>query len=126
MIALSWIQADSSKWKPFVANRVTLRIVVVSVIIIKIIINLFKQSNTISDIINLKALRITGWVLRFVNNLKTARSQRTKCDLSYNELVIEKTNLFKFIQLQAYPEEMTALKQKSRVHKTSKIAQLSP
>ena len=73
-----------------------------------------------------KALRITGWVLRFVNNLKTARSQCTKGDLSYNELLIAKTNLFRFIQLQAYPEEMTALKQKSTVHKTSKIAQLSP
>ena len=185
-IALSWIQADSSKWKPFVANRVTeiqeltapsnwhhcsgkqnpadllsrgmlaekliksklwtkgpewlsepielksqeYRVPVVetenvtslTVVIPKVCESLrFENCSSFS-----KALRITGWVLRFVNNLKTARSQHTKGDLSYTELVIAKTNLFKFIQLQAYPEEMTALKQKSTVHKTSKIAQLSP
>ena len=73
-----------------------------------------------------KALRIVGWVCRFIRNARYPKSQKRDYYLSYDELSAAKVKLFKCVQLHAYPAEITALQQGKGVHKNSSIAKLAP
>lgn len=73
-----------------------------------------------------KAIRVVSWVLRFISNVRSPKSQRKTDALSFDELHHAKVKLFSIEQLQAYPSEIAALKQGKEISRGSPIAKLSP
>ena len=73
-----------------------------------------------------KALRVTGWVLRFMANVRTTQKDRKLTDLTYEELIEAKKLLFKCVQKEAFSQDIQALKQGKTVYRGSAIAKLDP
>ena len=71
-----------------------------------------------------RALRITGWVLRFINN--TRKKPRLTGILSCEELLEAKVKLFSLTQEAAYAQELHCLKGGIPLKKASSILQLKP
>ena len=72
-----------------------------------------------------KALRVVGYVLRFVNRLKT-RVIVPSIDLTYEELSRAKVVLLSSVQKQVFKDEYEALAQAQTVPKKSPLFKLSP
>lgn len=73
-----------------------------------------------------KAIRVVGWVYRFIHNMKNPSSKVLSEDLSFEEQASAKTALFRQCQEQAYGEEMTQLKKGKCIPKGSALFKLSP
>ena len=74
----------------------------------------------------IRAMRVLGWVRRFVFNVKAAREQRVHGDLSFSELCEAKLSLLKYVQTHAFPKELQALQSDQAVPRRSSIQKLSP
>ena len=72
-----------------------------------------------------KAMRVMGYVLRFVQNLRVSADQRRQGDLSFKELSEAKFHLLKQAQ-SVYDREVKALKNGEPVSRSSPIFKLSP
>ena len=72
-----------------------------------------------------KAVRIVGWVLRFIHNCQNKEKYQSKI-LSLEELKFAKTVLIKSVQNKSYEKEIKQLKSKSNIKKSSNIFKLSP
>ena len=73
----------------------------------------------------IKAMRVTGYVLRFVNNLKSRTDKQTG-KLTFQELVDAKHHLIKEAQTSCYSVEIKALKSGKQLPRNSNIKKLSP
>ena len=73
-----------------------------------------------------KALRIMGWIGRFVSNCRVAAERRQLGDLSFEELEKGKILLFRVAQRQVYAQEVQALEQNTPLSKRSTLFHLSP
>ena len=73
-----------------------------------------------------KSIRVVGWVLRFINNMKNAKPHRKSGTLSFDELTHSNHQLILSVQQHAYAEEIAALRQGRSISRASKIAKLSP
>lgn len=76
-----------------------------------------------------KLIRITAYVFRFVQNLKSSRTDilsRTKGNLTTEELSRSKYHWIKVSQMQGFPNEINALKLNTTVHRSSCLKTLSP
>ena len=73
-----------------------------------------------------KAIRVVGWVLRFIHNAKNKREGHKTGDLSHDEQLSAKTCLLKQSQRLAFYEEISLLEHGKVVPKTSALFKLSP
>ena len=73
-----------------------------------------------------KAIRIVGWVFRFIRNLKLSLSLRHKGALSLDELQTGKIQLIKDVQRHAFPADLKALRQGLSIPKGSSLFKLCP
>ena len=73
-----------------------------------------------------KAMRVIGWVLRFIKNAQCPSDDRVHGDLTFSELCRAKGELLRSVQVTEYSEELCALGQGQSVSKKSKIYKLSP
>jgi hypothetical protein len=72
-----------------------------------------------------EAVRVTGWVLRFLHNLKDGTRRRSGV-LSQEELSDARIQLFRHIQEVEYCFELKALRQGQSISKSSSLDQLGP
>lgn len=73
-----------------------------------------------------QALRIVGYVYRFIKNCRLPSDKRVFVELSYEELAFAKLQLIRSVQEQAYGQEMSLLKREESVAKSSAIFRLDP
>ena len=73
-----------------------------------------------------KSIRVVGWILRFVRNLRSSKEDRKFSDLSFDELELAKSSLLKVVQRQEFPEEVKSLETGLPVRKDSPLYKLSP
>jgi len=73
-----------------------------------------------------KAIRVIGWVRRYIHNSRTDRFSRSSGDLTYEELSVAKCVLFKCVQDEAFPQELDCLKKGKPIPKSSSIYRLTP
>ena len=73
-----------------------------------------------------KAVRVVGWVLRFVHNTQATKSELRKGDLTFRELELAKAKLLHCTQRDEYDRELECLKQGRPIPKSSPINRLSP
>ena len=73
-----------------------------------------------------KAMRVVGWVLRFLGNVQSSSENRSAGDLTFPELCKAKVTLLQDVQCREYPEEMESLHNGQTVPKKSPIHKLSP
>ena len=73
-----------------------------------------------------KAIRVVGWVLRFIHNVRGHTSEGRAGDLSLKELGVAKLTLIRCVQQEEYGSEWVALKDGRLVPSSSPIAKLSP
>ena len=69
-----------------------------------------------------KSIRVVGWVLRFINNMKNAKPHRKSGTLSFDELTHSKHQLILSVKQHAYADEIAALRQGRSISRGSKIA----
>ena len=74
----------------------------------------------------LKALRVLGWVLRFIHNSRVSVSERSLGDLCYEEIMKAKVLLFRLIQHESFGDEIKALQQGKLISKNSSLLKLDP
>jgi hypothetical protein len=74
----------------------------------------------------LKSIRVIGWILRFVRNVRSRKEDRKFSELSFTELDEAKSSLFRFVQKENFSEEMKNLKAGLPVRKGSALYKLSP
>jgi hypothetical protein len=72
-----------------------------------------------------KAIRITAWVLRFIDNMRS-QSECSFGELGYNELTLGKDQLFRFVQKSTYSKEIELLKKGKTVSSSSSLYKLGP
>ena len=82
------------------------------------------DSNRFSSLTRL--LRVTSWVLRFINNCRRAKADRQTGFLSVNELSISKKTWIKVTQAENFAEEIRCLKSSKQFPRKSSINSLSP
>ena len=73
-----------------------------------------------------KAVRVVGWVRRFVSNARSARHRRTSGDLSAEEILSARHDLLREAQRQAYAAEISSLCRGKTVAKQSSLYRLTP
>ena len=75
-----------------------------------------------------RVVKVFGWVLRFVHNLKLSSQERqkNKQGLDSDELETSQTCLFKLVQQDHFSEEMHCLREGRVVSKKSPLFKLSP
>ena len=73
-----------------------------------------------------QAMRVIGWVHRFLFNIRTSKENRRQGDLLYSELCDAKFQLLMHVQKKAFPEELKALGNGKDVGRSSSIFKLSP
>ncbi|XP_068208316.1 uncharacterized protein [Palaemon carinicauda] len=114
-VALSWIKGDLSRWKTFVANRVTE------------ILTLTSPScwYHCPDGVNFLKPSILWLGLRFTKNCKP-QSTKYFGPLTYDELTKAKTKLFHCVQRDAYPQDILALTQGKQLKRGSPLNKLDP
>ncbi|XP_064465356.1 uncharacterized protein LOC135376833, partial [Ornithodoros turicata] len=71
-----------------------------------------------------RALRITAWITRFIRNCRS--TSKIGGSLSATEIGEAEDFWTRHVQTEAFPEEITALKEKGAISNTSKIAQWRP
>lgn len=69
------------------------------------------------------AIRVVGWVLRFLHNLRVGRKSG---ELSLGEMVQAKLVLTQSVQRQAFPQEMRVLEQGGAVSRKSQLYKCTP
>lgn len=72
-----------------------------------------------------KILRVTSYILRFVNNART-KNKKLSGNLQVKEMKMAETYWLKHIQKNHFPEEIQALKRSIPLNKNSAILTLSP
>ena len=73
-----------------------------------------------------KAIRVVGWVCRFLANARAPVSQRQSGELSFQELCEAKVVLLQTVQKQEFAEEITSLAAGQAVSNRSVLYKLSP
>ena len=74
-----------------------------------------------------KVVRVTAWILRFINNLKQVRRHRNlNSDLSHLELSESVKTLILLDQKDKFQVEIDSIKNKKEVDKSSKLFSLNP
>ena len=73
-----------------------------------------------------RAMRVIGWVQRFLYNSKVSKEQRRHSDLSLNELIDAKLRLLKYVQKCDFQKELLLLQGDQPVSKSSSIHKLTP
>ena len=78
-----------------------------------------------SSFLHLK--RVMAWILRFINNCRHKKQDRSECiDLSTTELIEAETYWFLLTQQQTFPEEFDALKHGDSLPNSSHLFSLHP
>lgn len=72
------------------------------------------------------SIRVMGWMLRFVDNLRSPTRHRKKGGLSSEELNKAKTRLLVVAQRGAYAQEIDCLQKRKALTKASSLFKLSP
>lgn len=72
-----------------------------------------------------KALNVTGWILRFIHNVRHGGERRTG-GLSHREQYKARVQFLCLVQLSAFPGEIDNLKQGKALPKGSPVAKLNP
>ena len=73
-----------------------------------------------------KAIRVVGWVKRFIHNARCEKFQRKSDDLDFHELESAKYSLIKCVQAEHFGADIAVLHSKKPVASSSKIAKLTP
>ena len=73
-----------------------------------------------------KAIRVVGWVQRFIHNVRCEKSQRLFDDLNFQELESAKYCLIQSVQAEHYAADIALLRSGKPVAASSKIAKLTP
>ena len=71
------------------------------------------------------AIRVTGWILRYIHNLRHKYDKR-RGPLTAEVLFIAELHLIKEVQFERFPEEIKSLKSRKMILKNSKIYDLNP
>ena len=74
----------------------------------------------------LKAVRVAGWVRRFISNAKSARQERILGDLTTEEIVSARITILREAQQQVYAAEISLLRQGKAVPRRSSLFHLTP
>ena len=73
-----------------------------------------------------RAMRVIGWVQRFLYNSKVSKEQRRQSDLSLTELNDAELRLLKYVQKHEFQKELLVLQCDQPVSKSSSIHKLNP
>jgi hypothetical protein len=73
-----------------------------------------------------KAIRIVGWVTRFLHNCRRGRDRVTQDDLSFEEMSHARSLLVKHVQLETFGEDIQRLKKGLSLHRNSSLLKLDP
>ena len=73
----------------------------------------------------IKAVRVIGWVKRFIHNCRNQNMKSKESSLSQDEMSFAKVEILRHAQTEAFKEEMELLQAKRNIPKTSKLQQLS-
>ena len=73
-----------------------------------------------------KAVRVAGWVRRFISNAKSARQERILGDLTTEEIVSARITILREAQQQVYAAEISLLRQGKAVPRRSSLFHLTP
>ena len=87
------------------------------------------NSNEVLDITRwssfIRAMRVIGWVQRFLYSSKVSKEQRRQSDLSLNERIDAKLRLLKYVQKCDFQKELLLLQGDQPVSKSSSIHKLT-
>ena len=73
-----------------------------------------------------RAMRVFGWLQRFIHNVRSVKDVRCHGDLSFTELTDAKLKLLKFVQNEEYAHELITIQNEKFVPRTSSLLKLSP
>ena len=73
-----------------------------------------------------RAMRVLGWLQKFIHNVRSGKDVRCHCDLSFTELTDAKLKLLKFVQNEEYANELMTIQNEKFVPRTSYLLKLSP
>ena len=74
----------------------------------------------------LSLVRVRSWVHRFINNCRRSREERTRGELTADEVRSREEKIIQKAQYESYPDEIEALKQNINLQKKSSILTLTP
>ena len=71
-------------------------------------------------------VRVTGWVLRFINNCRSKRDERIKTDLSVEEINDSELSVIRSMQERAFQSEFEALRKNKNLSNSSQLVSYHP
>lgn len=74
----------------------------------------------------LRLVRLYAWVIRFVDNMRRDKDERTIGELQPTEIADAEEEIIRQAQFEAFPEEYKALKKKKPISQKSPLVKLSP
>ena len=73
-----------------------------------------------------RLVRVTGWVLRFINNCRSKRDERIKTDLSVEEINDSELSVIRSMQERAFQSEFEALRKNKNLSNSSQLVSYHP